>query len=127
MIAGKDPSESIRLLSRDARITVTGFVDDLRPFFWSATVVVAPLVYGTGIQNKVLEAMACGVPVVASQAACEGIGAPRGHALLVGITQERSRLTSWPCSVIRDGGPNSRPPDAGTCSCITTGINSAGG
>lgn len=84
VIAGKDPSEAIRLLSRDPRITITGFVDDLRPFFWAATVVVAPLVYGTGIQNKVLEAMACGVPVVASRAACEGIGAPQGHALLVG-------------------------------------------
>jgi glycosyltransferase involved in cell wall biosynthesis len=84
VIAGKDPSQAISRLSRDPRITVTGFVDDLRPFFWSATVVVAPLVYGTGIQNKVLEAMACGVPVVASRAACAGIGAPAGRALLVG-------------------------------------------
>jgi glycosyltransferase involved in cell wall biosynthesis len=41
-------------------------------------------VYGTGIQNKVLEAMASGVPVVASRQACEGIGAPAGRALLVG-------------------------------------------
>jgi glycosyltransferase involved in cell wall biosynthesis len=84
VIAGKDPSQAVSRLSGDPRITVTGFVEDLRPFFWSATVVVAPLIYGTGIQNKVLEAMACGVPVVASSAACAGIGAPPGRALLVG-------------------------------------------
>jgi polysaccharide biosynthesis protein PslH len=84
VIAGKDPSAPVRLLSRDRRVTVTGFVDDLRPFFWSATVVVAPVVYGMGIQNKVLEAMACGVPVVASPTAREGIGAPRGQTMLVG-------------------------------------------
>jgi glycosyltransferase involved in cell wall biosynthesis len=84
VIAGKDPSEVVRQLGKDPRVRVTGFVDDLRPFFWSATVVVAPLVYGVGIQNKVLEAMACGRPVVASRAACEGIAAPPGKALLVG-------------------------------------------
>ena len=100
VIAGKDPSEAVRLLSRDRRITVTGFVDDLRPFFWSATVVVAPLVYGTGIQNKVLEAMACSVPVVASRAACEGIGAPRGQALLVGV--DPREMAAHAVALLRD-------------------------
>jgi glycosyltransferase involved in cell wall biosynthesis len=65
-------------------VTVTGFVNDMRPFLWSGTVAVAPLIYGTGIQNKVLEAMACGIPVVASPTACEGIGAVAGRDLLVG-------------------------------------------
>jgi glycosyltransferase involved in cell wall biosynthesis len=84
VLAGKDPSVSIRALGDDPRVTVTGFVEDLRQHFWSATAVVAPLVYGTGIQNKVLEAMACGVPVVASPKACEGISATPGRDLLVG-------------------------------------------
>jgi glycosyltransferase involved in cell wall biosynthesis len=88
IIAGKDPSPAIRLLTRDSRVTVTGFVEDLRSFFWSATVVVAPLVYGTGIQNKVLEAMACGVPVVASPKACEGISAVGGRDVLVGADDD---------------------------------------
>jgi sugar transferase (PEP-CTERM/EpsH1 system associated) len=100
VIAGKDPSEAVRLLSRDRRITVTGYVDDLRPFFWSATVVVAPLVYGTGIQNKVLEAMACGVPVVASRAACPGIGAAPGRALLAG--SEADEIAAHVVALLRE-------------------------
>jgi glycosyltransferase involved in cell wall biosynthesis len=84
VVAGKDPTPAVRALGQDSRVTVTGFVNDMRPFFWSATVVAAPLVYGTGIQNKVLEAMACGVPVVASPIACEGIGALAGRDLLIG-------------------------------------------
>lgn len=88
VLAGKDPGAAIRLMSGDPRVTVTGFVEDLRGYFWSATAVVAPLVYGTGIQNKVLEAMACGVPVVASPNACGGIGAVAGRDLLVGSDDE---------------------------------------
>jgi polysaccharide biosynthesis protein PslH len=84
VIAGKDPGARIQQLTNDPRVTVTGYVSDLRPFFASATVVVAPLVYGTGIQNKILEAMACGVPVVASPNACEGLGALDGRDLLIG-------------------------------------------
>jgi glycosyltransferase involved in cell wall biosynthesis len=67
---------------------LTGYVDDLRPYFWAATAVVAPLVYGTGIQNKVLEAMACGVPVVASSKATDGIAALSGRDLLIGTSDE---------------------------------------
>jgi glycosyltransferase involved in cell wall biosynthesis len=84
VIAGKDPSTSVRRLAQDPRVTVTGYVDDLRPFFAKAAVVIAPLEYATGIQNKVLEAMACGVPVVASPAACDGIQATPARDLLVG-------------------------------------------
>jgi glycosyltransferase involved in cell wall biosynthesis len=88
VLAGKDPSPAIQALARDSRVSVTGFVADLRPSFWAATAVVAPLVYGTGIQNKVLEAMACGIPVVASPKACEGIRAVEGRDLFVGTTDE---------------------------------------
>lgn len=85
VIAGKNPPATIRNLSADPRVQVTGFVEDLRPFFWQASALVAPLAYGTGIQNKVLEAMACGIPVVTSPVGCEGL--PRlvaGRDVLVG-------------------------------------------
>lgn len=86
VIGGKGPSEQVRALGTDARIEVTGYLDDLRPLFRRATVAVASLVYGAGIQNKVLEAMAAGVPVVTSVAAAGGLTARAGSDFLVGDT-----------------------------------------
>lgn len=102
VIAGKDPGPRVRRLAVDNRISVTGFVNDLRPCFSSATVVMAPLVYGTGIQNKILEAMSCGVPVVASPQAREGLGALDGQDLLVGQSDED--LARCAANVISDSG-----------------------
>ena len=48
-------------------------VPDIRPYYWEAAVTVAPLRHGSGLRNKVIHAMACGAPVVASPAALEGI------------------------------------------------------
>lgn len=63
-IVGKDPSQEIKDAGQLEKVVVTGTVDDMRPYLYRATVAVAPVVYGAGIQNKVLEAMACGVPVL---------------------------------------------------------------
>ena len=63
-IVGKDPSSEIKALGNNPLITVTGTVADIRPFLWRATVAVVPLLYGAGIQNKILEAMATATPVV---------------------------------------------------------------
>ena len=63
-IVGMNPSPAVRSLSSDSSIVVTGRVDDVRPYLQHARVVVAPLRVARGIQNKVLEAMAMGRPVV---------------------------------------------------------------
>jgi polysaccharide biosynthesis protein PslH len=89
IIAGKDPPQSIRELSGDPRVTVTGFVADLRPVFAQAALAACPLVYGAGIQNKVLEAMACGVPVVTTPAAASALAAVPGRDLLVGDSDDQ--------------------------------------
>ena len=68
IIAGKDPSPVI-LNMQSERVIVTGTVSDLRPYLHKATIAVAPLVYGAGIQNKVLEAMACATPVICTSKA----------------------------------------------------------
>jgi glycosyltransferase involved in cell wall biosynthesis len=65
------------------RIRVTGTVEDIRPYLRQATVAVAPIRYGVGIQNKVLEAMACGTPVVATREAVGDIRAHPGQDLMV--------------------------------------------
>ena len=84
MIVGKDPTPAVRALSADPRITVTGFVDDVRPYFARATIAVSPLLYGAGMQNKVLEAMSCGAPVVVTPRVVGGLRAQPGRDLLVG-------------------------------------------
>ncbi len=65
-IVGRSPTPAVLALAGE-HIVVTGTVDDVRPYIQHAAVVVAPLRLARGIQNKVLEAMAMGVPVVASQ------------------------------------------------------------
>jgi glycosyltransferase involved in cell wall biosynthesis len=62
---------------------VTGFVPDLNQYLNGAAVFVAPLRFAAGVQNKVLEAMAAGRPVVTKGAIAEGLGATPGRDLLV--------------------------------------------
>ena len=70
-------------LARDQSVEVTGFVEDVRPFIRNAGVAVAPLRMGGGILNKILEAMAMGVPVVASRIAIHGLSIEPGRHLFV--------------------------------------------
>jgi glycosyltransferase involved in cell wall biosynthesis len=84
-IIGSAPPPEIRALAaRHApRVTVSGYVADLRPYLRRATLAVAPVAYGAGIQNKVLEAMACGAPVVASPQAVAALHTTQGEEVLV--------------------------------------------
>lgn len=83
-IVGKDPPESVREFAQHPGVTVTGTVDDIRPYILKAAVAVAPLRYAVGIQNKVLEAMACGTPVVTTPQVVSSISAVPGRDILVG-------------------------------------------
>ncbi len=73
VIVGRDPKPA--LAARDARrdVTVTGFVEDVRPYLEGAAVFVAPLRFASGQQNKVLEAMAMEVAVVTTPVVAEGM------------------------------------------------------
>jgi sugar transferase (PEP-CTERM/EpsH1 system associated) len=81
-IVGKDPPKSIQTMAHDSRIKVTGTVDDIRPYLHRATIAVAPVPYGAGIQNKVLEAMACATPIIASTQAISALNVSPGKELL---------------------------------------------
>lgn len=82
-IVGADPPDSIRALARLEGVTVTGSVPDVRPYVTRAAATVAPLLIARGTQNKILESMAMGVPVVCSPAASGGVDAVPGQHLLV--------------------------------------------
>ena len=70
---GSNPRQDVRELGSRDGIHVTGRVEDVRPYLKYARCVVAPLRIARGVQNKVLEAMSMAKPVVASDAALEGI------------------------------------------------------
>lgn len=89
LISGVDPTASVRDLARaDPLITVTGWVKDIRIAYASARLFVAPMQIGTGLQNKLLEAMAMRVPCITSALANNAVGAPPGTAILIGETPE---------------------------------------
>jgi len=81
-IVGAAPPTKIRDLARLPGVTVTGSVPDVRPFVQATAVSVAPLRIARGTQNKILEAMAMGVPTVSSVAAAKGVDAEPGQHLL---------------------------------------------
>lgn len=89
-VVGKDPPAWLReAAGRDDALTVTGVVDDVRPYYHSARVAVVPLRLGAGTKLKVLEALAMGVPVVTTPEGRAGIDARDGRHLLVGATPEQ--------------------------------------
>jgi polysaccharide biosynthesis protein PslH len=87
-VVGMQPAPAVMALDRDPGITVTGLVPDTRPYLQHAGVVVAPLRVARGIQNKVLEGMAMGRPVVVSAGAAEGILAANGIDFEVALDAE---------------------------------------
>lgn len=82
-IVGSSPSADVRALASDPGVFVTGRVPDVRPYVAHANAGVAPMRIARGIQNKVLEAMAMGKPVVVTPDALEGITAEPGVELLL--------------------------------------------
>lgn len=83
LIVGEKPAASVLRLSRLPGVVVTGAVPDVRPFYAKASVAVAPLRIARGIQNKILQAMAMGLPVVATSGACQGIEARPEEGVLI--------------------------------------------
>lgn len=88
VIAGQRPVKKVLDLVCDD-VVVTGFVKDLAAMYNTASVVVAPLRFGAGTQNKVLEAMAMGVPVVCSNIGFKGLGIESGQGAIMQTDPER--------------------------------------
>lgn len=82
-IVGANPPHCIKMIGKDKNVIVTGFIEDLRPYYNNAAVAIAPMRFVVGMQNKVLEAMAMELPVVATTCANEGIDARDGEEVFV--------------------------------------------
>jgi glycosyltransferase involved in cell wall biosynthesis len=88
-IVGQSPHRRVLRLTDDPAVTVTGYVDDVRPYIAGACVYVIPLRIGGGTRLKVLEAMAIGKPIVSTSLGCEGFqGLVPGRELSLADTPE---------------------------------------
>ena len=100
-ICGSRPTAPVRRLAKRRGVTVTGRVPDTRPYMDRAEVFVAPLRMARGIQNKLLEAMAMGLPCVASAATTAGTAVPDGEGILV--ADDRDEFAEHVVRLLRDG------------------------
>jgi sugar transferase (PEP-CTERM/EpsH1 system associated) len=110
LLLGSRPTPAIRALPGfDSSIRVTGAVPDVKPFLWNSALAAVPLVTARGVQNKVLEALAAGLPVVVSPIVAEGLpeSALRG-CIVAGHDEEFAR------SIVHllDAGPAARRQQA---------------
>jgi len=99
-IVGSHPTGEVERLGEDEHVTVTGFVEDTRDWLRLASVAVAPLRIARGIQNKVLEAMAMGLPLVGTTAATRGVEAAAGRDYLV--ADDAPGLADAVCELLAD-------------------------
>ncbi|MDA0159583.1 glycosyltransferase [Solirubrobacter ginsenosidimutans] len=96
-LVGRSPGPRLRALSG---VSVIADVPDLRPYLWGAGVYACPMVSGTGIKNKLLEAMAAGAPAVATPLACQGLAVHDGAELR--IADSDGDFAAALVSVLRD-------------------------
>jgi polysaccharide biosynthesis protein PslH len=88
LIVGADPPKTVQRLARTDGIRVTGFVPSTQAYLLQATAAVAPMQAGSGMQFKVIEAMACGTPVIATPLGIGGLAVEPGRHVLVADTAE---------------------------------------
>jgi sugar transferase (PEP-CTERM/EpsH1 system associated) len=88
-VVGPDPKPAFQALcSGDASVTVTGRVPDVREWLWNSAVGIAPLHVARGVQNKALEAIAAGLPIVITEAVAGGLPAEAMPASRVANTPQ---------------------------------------
>ena len=103
VIAGRNPHPSILKLSSRPEVQLTGSVADIKPYICGAAVAVAPMRIARGVQNKVLEALAAGVPVVTTSIAAKAL--PDSLQSLLSVADEPHEFAAAVTRVVQHGGP----------------------
>ncbi len=109
VVAGRNPAPEVLALAKSPRIEITGTVDDVRPWYRSAFVVVVPIRTGSGTRLKILEALAAGVPVVSTRLGAEGLDVTDGANIIFAesaneMTEAISALCRLAGALARDRG-----------------------
>lgn len=87
-IVGSHPTDKIKSLASTS-VTVSGYLEDVSPYFEKARVFVSPLRYGAGIKGKIVQCMAYGLPVVTTSIGAEGMGSTNGYNVLIADDEEQ--------------------------------------
>jgi sugar transferase (PEP-CTERM/EpsH1 system associated) len=116
-IVGADPIPAICKLGETPGVTVTGSVADVRPVVRRSAVMAAPLAIARGTQNKILEAMALGVPVVTTTVAADGVDAIKDEHLL--IADDADSCAQAILRLMQDSGERRRLSEAGRARVIS--------
>lgn len=87
-VVGRNPSYYIKSLADEKHITVTGSVDDVRTFLTKDSIFITPMISGTGIKNKILEAMSMELPVVSTSIGISGISAKDNEEFLLADNEQ---------------------------------------
>ncbi len=90
-ICGKSPSYKVKSLA-GKRVEVTGWVEDIRVAYDQSKIFVAPLMLGSGLQNKLLEAMAMGIPCITTPLANNALGAKPEAEILVARNEQEFKV-----------------------------------
>ncbi|MFV0599021.1 MAG: glycosyltransferase [Bacteroidales bacterium] len=88
VIAGANPTSSVQSLNSE-NIKVTGWVEDMKEYYAKSKIFVAPMQIGTGLQNKLLEAMAMNLPCISSPLANEALGATHNENILIASSPKK--------------------------------------
>ncbi len=101
ILAGATPHNSVMALASD-RVKVSGWLDNIREAYAYSDVFVAPMQIGTGLQNKLLEAMAMSMPCITSELANKALKATNGEHILIGSNDDAESYAKHIIKLIAD-------------------------
>ena len=103
VIAGRNPIRAVRKLVSSGQVELTGSKPDLRPYLAGAAAAVVPMRIARGVQNKILEALATGIPVISTSAAANAL--PESLRSLLSVADTPDGFSTAVIRSLRDGGP----------------------